>query len=148
MAISYQMPIWPHWLWNTGLRCAPQTVILRGFAVCVGLTRFPYPETDKRPRFASFNRAPRTRTPSLGAMAKPATLQAHSQCRQRCRAATRPVPHTIDCYRCQRCLRHLSVLSSLLTSSSCGAVSAHMQLVKALGDGALHIGARFVVRTS
>jgi hypothetical protein len=28
------------------------------------------------------------------------------------------------------------------------AVSAHMQLVNALGDGALHIGARFVVRTS
>jgi hypothetical protein len=52
MAISYQMPIWPHWLWNTGLRYAPQTVILRGFAVCVGLTRFPRPETGKRPRFA------------------------------------------------------------------------------------------------
>jgi hypothetical protein len=28
------------------------------------------------------------------------------------------------------------------------AVSAHMQLVDALGGGALHIGARFVVRTS
>ena len=27
-------------------------------------------------------------------------------------------------------------------------VFAHMQLVDALGDGALHIGARFVVRTS
>src|SRR5262245_50840834 len=52
MAISYQMPIWPHWLWNTGLHCAPQTVILRGFAVCVGLTRFPHSETGKRPKFA------------------------------------------------------------------------------------------------
>jgi hypothetical protein len=47
MAISYKMPIWRHWLWNTGLRCAPQTVILRGFAVCVGLTRFPHPETGR-----------------------------------------------------------------------------------------------------
>ena len=28
------------------------------------------------------------------------------------------------------------------------AVSAHMQLVDALGNGALHIGARIVVRTS
>jgi hypothetical protein len=27
MAISQQMPIWPHWLWNTGLRYARQTVI-------------------------------------------------------------------------------------------------------------------------
>ena len=56
MAISYQMPIWPRWLWNTGLRCAPQPVILRGFAVCVGLTPFPYCETNKRTRFASLNR--------------------------------------------------------------------------------------------
>src|SRR5215831_16038524 len=46
------MPIWLHWLWNTGLRYARQTVILRGFAVCVGLTRFPHPEMGKRPRFA------------------------------------------------------------------------------------------------
>jgi hypothetical protein len=57
MAISYQKPIWPHWLWNTGLRCAPQTVILRGFAVCLGLTRFPHSETGKKPRFPSLNRA-------------------------------------------------------------------------------------------
>src|SRR5207253_10180132 len=41
----YPMPIWPRWLWNTGLHCAPQTVILRGFAACVGLTRLPRPET-------------------------------------------------------------------------------------------------------
>src|SRR6266516_6757780 len=47
MAISYRTPIWLHWLWNTGLRCAPQTVILRGFAVCVGLTR-SHPE-DRGP---------------------------------------------------------------------------------------------------
>jgi hypothetical protein len=31
-------------------------VILRGFAVCVGLTR-SHPETGKRPRFVSLNRA-------------------------------------------------------------------------------------------
>jgi hypothetical protein len=37
MAISYQTLIWLHWLWNTGLRCALQTVILRGFADCIGL---------------------------------------------------------------------------------------------------------------
>src|SRR5262249_3734675 len=55
MAISYQMPIWPLWLWNTGLRCAPQTVILRGFAACVGLTR-SHPETAMRPRFAWHDR--------------------------------------------------------------------------------------------
>jgi toxin-antitoxin system PIN domain toxin len=30
---------WRYWLWNTGLRCAPQTAILRGFAACVGSTR-------------------------------------------------------------------------------------------------------------
>jgi hypothetical protein len=34
-----------------GLRCAQQTVILRGFAVCVGLTRLLRPEMGKRPRF-------------------------------------------------------------------------------------------------
>src|SRR5262249_50561099 len=100
MAISYQMPIWPHWLWNTGLHCAPQTVILRGFAVCVGLTRFPYPETGKRQRFASLSRAFPDKNTFIGPDGKAsATLQAHSQCRQRCREATRPVPHTIDCYR-------------------------------------------------
>jgi len=37
MAISYRTLIWLHWLWSTGLRCAPRTVILRGFAVCIGL---------------------------------------------------------------------------------------------------------------
>src|SRR5258708_1159222 len=77
MAISYQMPIWPHWLWNTGLRCAPRTVILRGFAVCVGLTRFPHPETGERPRFASLNRALPDKNTFIGADGKAsATLQA------------------------------------------------------------------------
>src|SRR5262245_11675363 len=57
MAISYRMPIWPHWLWNTGLRCAPQTVILLGFVVCVGSIRLPRLETGKRPRFASLTSA-------------------------------------------------------------------------------------------
>jgi len=46
------MLIWPHRLWTTGLRCAPRTAILRGLAVCVGLTRFPHPEAGKRPKFA------------------------------------------------------------------------------------------------
>jgi hypothetical protein len=36
---------------------APQRVILRGFAVCVGLTRLPRPETGKRPGFDSLNSA-------------------------------------------------------------------------------------------
>jgi hypothetical protein len=30
MAISSQSLIWLHWLWNTGLRCGPRTVILPG----------------------------------------------------------------------------------------------------------------------
>jgi hypothetical protein len=37
MAILYQMLIWRRWPWNTGLRCAPPMVILRGFAGCAGL---------------------------------------------------------------------------------------------------------------
>src|SRR6266700_2789353 len=37
MAISYQTLIWLRWPWNTGLRCAPPMVILRGFAGCAGL---------------------------------------------------------------------------------------------------------------
>jgi hypothetical protein len=37
MAISYRTLIWLRWLWNTGLPFAPRTVILRGFAVYVGL---------------------------------------------------------------------------------------------------------------
>ena len=37
MAILYQTLIWLRWPWNTGLRCAPPMVILRGFAGCVGL---------------------------------------------------------------------------------------------------------------
>src|SRR6266540_7424703 len=37
MAILYQTLIWLRWPWNTGLRCAPPMVILRGFAGCAGL---------------------------------------------------------------------------------------------------------------
>jgi hypothetical protein len=34
--------MWLHWLWNTGLPFAPRTVILRGFAVYVGLILSPF----------------------------------------------------------------------------------------------------------
>src|SRR5262249_41852169 len=37
MAILYQTLIWLRSPWNTGLRCAPPMVILRGFAGCAGL---------------------------------------------------------------------------------------------------------------
>src|SRR6516164_3062351 len=37
MAILYKTLILLCWPWNTGLRCAPPIVILRGFVGCAGL---------------------------------------------------------------------------------------------------------------
>ena len=52
MAILYQTLIWLRWPWNTGLRCAPPMVILRGFAGCAGLipSRPKHEEKAERPK--------------------------------------------------------------------------------------------------